>query len=334
MKLIIHTGHGKTGSSSIQASLKKNQNLLKNNKIYYCGLNFEHSPVKKYDWQKPFGWPNLCELEKNEFDEQLYSVINDTVNKLQKNNYDTLIWSNESLFVNFDKLSNVLLKLQENLEIETITYIRRPDKWIKSAYYQWGIKHKSYPGKIKSFREWVTPNKYQFHHHIEKWFKLENSNHKIINFDKCGDVSQHFLQYVDLKSSNTVRANNTLSDIELSFFALYNSLFENEVLPNEISPLIKKYNIKQLNKSNIKLDQLMPKSSDLDAILNDSNDELSKINSILKKQNQPQFNLESQSVNEFSLNNETLISVLIHIINEQSKEIEEIKKSLKTSIQK
>jgi hypothetical protein len=325
VKLIIHTGHGKTGSTSIQSTLRKNKVFLQQNKIFYTGLNFEFLPIKTYDWQKPYGWPELSVLSQSDFDEQLFNVIFNALNEFKKQGYKKIVWSNESLFPRIEMLRTVIEKLQESFDVETVTFIRRHDKWLKSAYFQWGVKHKTYLGVVKSFMEW-TKSGVRYSNEMKAWERLNSSKCSFINFDECGDASETFVRLLGFKNKEltTIRINETPNDIELAMYALYNSLFIEQKMPNELGSLLSTYEVNKLQVADVNIKEIFPTKQQLaDAFLGCEND-LKEVNAIFKDHGEPVFAIEDGVKNSKvpDITSDKMIAVLIHIMNEQNKKIQ------------
>jgi hypothetical protein len=331
MKLIIHTGHGKTGSSSIQATLKNNVKELGQNKIFYVGLSFELSPFKKFDWQKAYGWPELKSLSQSDFNEQLYMVVATTLNELKAQGYKVIIWSNESLFVNVEKLKSVFEKLAADFDVETISFIRRHDKWLRSAYLQWGVKHKAYFGGVKSFAEWAKDG-VNFSGKMLKWQSLKGIKCSFINFEECGDVSDAFFKLLDLeyRKLSSSKVNETPSNVELAMFALYNSLFRGPKMPNDLQVLLNKYKVKTLLEHDLNIKDIFPNEDQLNNVVQNCNNDANKVNEIFKSQGQPIFDFEDNIKNKNvpDITSEKMIAVLIHIVNEQNNKIDSLNQSV------
>jgi len=133
MKVTLHVGMGKTGTTSIQAFLNKNRQQLLDNKIFYT-KNLDNIGI---DGFKTANIDTIIHLD---------DVIKHLNQFLKKERIEHFIWSLESLFLS-NKVTLKLLK--EHLactSIEIIIFIRRQDHWFESAFYQWGWKHKTYTG--------------------------------------------------------------------------------------------------------------------------------------------------------------------------------------------
>lgn len=326
MNIIIHNGHGKTGSSSIQSSLNVNKEILNNNKIFYVGLNFEYSPFKKYAWQKPYGWPLLIELTQKEINNQLYEVLHNTINQLTELEYNTIIWSNESLFTAVSSLTSVLDLISKEHNVLAITYLRRHDRWVDSAYKQWGIKHKAEKGVVIPFSTWSSKN-IAYSSLLDTWSCIEGIELKVMNFDESKDVCTSFFKNINIDSQNLkfIRSNESPTPEILSMYALYNSLFDEAVLPSQLDPLIKKYELKNLKSHGVDLNTIFPCQDELEAILEKYSDDIDKVNSFFSLSNQAHFDknfVKKDAARKVS--SDQIISMLIHVVNEQTKEISEL----------
>jgi hypothetical protein len=133
MKISIHVGMGKTGSTSIQTFLEKNHEALLQKKIFYS-KNLDNIGIK-----------NLAINRLDNF-ENLPEIINHLNHFLKENKIQHFIWSLESLFTTNKEIIQTLKKLLIFTEIEIIVFVRRQDHWYQSAFYQWGWKHKTYHG--------------------------------------------------------------------------------------------------------------------------------------------------------------------------------------------
>lgn len=209
-RLIIHVGMGKTGSTSIQMSLRSNEDLLEKMGVKYLGLMLENVNLpKEYSWQHSGGWHTLLRLGNEKSTEELveaFAYVNDTLSSA----ISTLIWSNESLFFDFEQVNAVKI-LEKIYDIHVIGYIRRPDDWISSAYLQWGVKHKTYTGPLQSFRQWSKVLPYTVAPRIDFWKSLFDRS-DFFNFNAVGDVTRHFLEKSIPASSHEIevqRSNDT-----------------------------------------------------------------------------------------------------------------------------
>ena len=113
MKIIIHIGAGKTGTSSIQMTLKENQQELHKLGFHYMGLVFEHATTKKFAWQNQHA-VNLFAMDNARACNEVLEVIDGTIEQLSKKGIHTIIWSNESLLKQSSKTIPILQTLKKN----------------------------------------------------------------------------------------------------------------------------------------------------------------------------------------------------------------------------
>ena len=235
VKVIFHIGAGKTGSSSIQKTLKENQEILLEQGIVYAGLNFELICNESWNTQ-PWGFNQLSPAELKEcYLNKINSVtINDSVK--------TIILSNEGFLENSSRLLNLYkyLSSNENYDLELYAYVREPESWLISGYQQWGIKHKHYHGVIKNASEYINSNPYKII--TEPLAFLEQSGMKdfltVTSIEYAGNVVKDFLGKLNVTNLLEFKENESLSERDKCLTYFYNNSFSRPVLPNESKKLI------------------------------------------------------------------------------------------------
>ncbi|MEZ8147324.1 hypothetical protein [Enterovibrio norvegicus] len=276
MKLIIHCGFGKTGTTSIQKTLRLNDKLLINKGYFYCGMSFDRLAIDK-EWKKtPWGFNSLS----NEcFIQEYLECWNLYSKEAKRLGCHTLILSNEGFSDQVDKIclfSKVIIS--QGFEVELIFYTRHPVKWLVSAYQQWGIKHKSNVGEIMTINDFYATGKhYRFKEAIKsielhemtaltKFKKLENALNK--------DVSVDFLNEIGIEHNafEIVRDNEKLSTVDESIYFANNSLFSDVCLPTNTSNLLSRY-----NKQNINAEKYLSRYDLNDAYLKELDDYLMEL---------------------------------------------------------
>src|SRR5690606_15692465 len=98
MRIIFHIGMGKTGTSSIQRSLRKADDRLIKVGVKYLGLMLEHSPIKLYGWQNGAATAKFSTLDPIEAGKQVEEILTKTARHFEQAGVHTLIWSNEWFF--------------------------------------------------------------------------------------------------------------------------------------------------------------------------------------------------------------------------------------------
>ena len=141
MRLVLHPGHGKCGSSSIQSFLYSNQDELERLGAWVSGENlvfrFEANPSFKEI-------PPLAYFERfsgPKADMQSFRArLDEILEKATQNNCKLLIMSAENLSA-AERFSEIHRTLASYFNERTIIYyIRKQDDYLISAWQQWGHK--------------------------------------------------------------------------------------------------------------------------------------------------------------------------------------------------
>lgn len=329
-KLILHVGMGKTGSSSIQKTLRMAGPQLESVGIKYVGLMLEHIPrTPRYDWQKAGGWPILIKLDHDTATEQLINVLKQADVTLPQT-IDTFVWSNESLFEGGAIVHDALEAVRGLFDIDLVGYIRRPDSWITSAYLQWGIKHKSYVGPLKSFRDWSDDRLYSVVDNIESWEPYGDNVH-FFNFDAIDDVTRHFLElYLPHVEKEVVssRENETPPPVGMALFAYYNSLFDEQVLPSELAPLLHRSGVLEKYHKVRPYNNLLPSQEDVGRYIEHNAHEIRRVNEYFSEHGQPEFELSELKVKDYSSNQQDINRALLKMIKYLSLEVASLNNKL------
>lgn len=150
MRLIMHIGMGKTGSSALQAALAASSDALLRQDAQYLGMWFDMLSEGYRGLQNQFNFLNLPEQEMRGAAHQLRDYF-----RWQKDegNGSTFIISNESFSGQSYALKPLIEELQADMHVQIVGYVRHPLKWLPSAYAQWGVRDKAYTGHIASFDE-------------------------------------------------------------------------------------------------------------------------------------------------------------------------------------
>ncbi len=333
MKIIVHIGAGKTGTSSIQETLKKNQDKLNALGFHYMGLILEHASVKKYSWQN-FPAGNFAVLDDKTAYNEALDIINSTIKGMSAKGIHTLIWSNESFLAHSQKIIPILKTLEKDNEIEIIAYVRKHESWIRSAYTQWGIKHKTYKGRIKSFKEWYTPNRVAFYKSLKPY--LENFQSKVFvkNMGAQKNLVKSFLDLCKIndESINILKSNESPSNEELLLMALYNNQFDGVLLPTRfeqqvLRPIVK-HSTMPLRTPTEYFDSLMPTNEDIAQINKDAKEDRDSLNTVLESLGEEKFTDDSVNKKTIEINDGKLLMLLSQIVLSQSLEINKLKKKI------
>lgn len=332
-KLILHIGMGKTGSTSIQRTLKTSKSQLLTKGIKYLGLMLEEHPLETdYPWHFDFGWSNFISSPIELREKQLTSALIEINNSLPEDVH-TLIWSNESFFEGIGLLKKILASIEDIFDIQIIGYIRSPGGWIQSAYMQWGIKHKTYNGPLKPFKAWTNQHPYRVMMRINEWLDF-NRKSMFFNFDAVPNITEHFVNNYASTASKDIsllRSNDTPSPVAMALFAYHNSLSESQVLPNEIMPLLHLSGLLEPRQKTPTYNKLLPTQEDITEYENRFIDEIHAINTYFESIGQPGFKTGSTEVKDRSVTqnevNRALLELIVHLEKQVNNLRNEIKKA-------
>lgn len=299
VKLIVHVGHGKTGSTSIQHSLLNAKAELETQKIHYLGLVLEHARTgKPKNWQRAGGSDLFFDQIPVETAQvELAEVLEAELALMEAEDRNLAIWSNEWILERPAKILPVLSNLAaKGFDIEIQLYLRRHDKWAVSAYTQWGLRHKTYPGPVVPFAEWARRRGVAFaryHHLIAPWIEAFPRKVRIMNFDAAGDVTEHFLRINGITGIEVLTDNVSPPDTTLISHVVYNSAKADKVRPNEFERLLKLTDQwDETGKQVPSLDLLMPDAEFMAGFVAERNEDVEKINALLVQAGEPPFSFD------------------------------------------
>lgn len=331
MNVIFHIGAGKTGTSSIQGTLLKSFDQLKENGIYYMGLMLEHAPVKLFKWQHASAIKEFLALENEEAQFQVEKVIKDSIDILKEKGIHTIIWSNEWFFGRHVSVLNPMMRLKKNgHNVKVIAYVRRHDAWAKSAYNQWGIKHKTYQGPIISFKEYIKKRPVRFAGAFKPWDQFFGKEFVLRNFDQVGDVVNDFAEVASIEKSFLIndRVNETPGDEELIIRAIFNDKRKQDVMPVVFERTFQAIHI-DFKKNPVEwVNSLLPNEHDLSEVVEESREDQVLVNELLEERDQPLLSFEEKKVKPVKIDHDIAYSVLFQILERQAIQIQTLRKEL------
>lgn len=237
MQLIVHIGAGKTGTSAIQHALAAHPDALAARHARYLGLMLEHAPGAqgaRRPWQKASGSEIFHGMPRAQAVEELCTVLRAAVIAAAADGMARLLWSNESLFDRHAAVDVALRRLAEDgVQVRVIAYVRDPVAWTRSAYLQWGIRHKTYPGPIRPFTTWAESHAPRFAQVLDEWAADWGEALVVRNYDAVDDVVPDFLAACGLDgvALAPTRANDTPAPHDLLLRAIYNGRLADRALP-------------------------------------------------------------------------------------------------------
>lgn len=152
MRLILHVGMGKTGTSSIQRALQGNAQTLAAQDALYLGMWFSAIDTKFDGHDGLMAFCNSTAEQQVEYARLFKQALAKTADA---NGTRTFIMSNEGLFDRVDKILPFLNALRGELDVSLLAYMRDPHQWLPSAFHQWSLRHKTYEGPMRSFSDFA-----------------------------------------------------------------------------------------------------------------------------------------------------------------------------------
>lgn len=338
--LVVHIGTGKTGSTAIQGYLKRRKDDFVAKGVQYWGLNLEHSATEqRYCWQQPSGIGLLQRMSAELAKEELSNTLEEALSQLEAGG--VAIWSNESIY----EMPNVYIPILQEIaskgkcKIIPIAYARNMRSYIISAYKQWGIKHKTYPGRILGFADWVKANHdfLSYGKKLNEWDQAFSGMARIFNYDSIGDVLLHFVTQLPnceslVPQCGEGKENTTPDWHQLAFHALYSNQFSEPVLPDKISSLLRRYNLDTKQFQMVSFSSLCPSANELEFAELLLQDDIIAINQIMENHGQDPLHFrQDQGSNNSPTEQEVtrgILSLLLGIIIHQEERIDGLERGL------
>lgn len=129
MKLFLHVGYPKTGTSAIQSFLAKNDEDLK--KIGYLYPQTGRLGDAHYGFSSAFGLGRHSAADPKTTPQKIRTSLDE---ELAKSKCTNLVISSENLIL--CKNPKIFADAFEGFEIHPVVYLRRHDDWFESAYNQ------------------------------------------------------------------------------------------------------------------------------------------------------------------------------------------------------
>lgn len=326
-EIVVHVGDGKTGTSAIQKTLRQHPLELADAGIQYLGLMLEQAPIRRHDWQFASKIEAFHALAPSQAAAELADVLRDCVASARERGLHRLVLSNESLFGRGATTIAALQALQqEGIEPKIVVYVRRHDGWARSAYVQWGLRHKTYKGPLLSFEQWSRRRKFALQPKLQPWLDAFGDRVVIRNFDATADAAADFLDVLQLDPArfNTVRRNETPSTEELALRALFNQQFSGPVSTQRFTRLLDAEHVDFRLPLGRWLDGLLPDAQQLQAIADANAADRSDVDALLAINGQPPMARGELANTPVSLDHDALLSALFQIVVRQAIRLEQL----------
>lgn len=333
--LIFHIGAGKTGTSSIQRSLSNQKKDLVSAGWDYWGLMLDQCPVKKYDWQKASASKLFLALDSTMALAQVEEVLGLSIDDCLSRGVKTAIWSNEWFFGRHHNVIPALENLRKTgVSVTIVAYVRNHASWAKSAYVQWGIKHKTYSGPIVDFQEYIKSRPVRFASTLRPWLDAFPTSTYIKNFDVVSDVVEDFSRLVEIPCRiRSVRVNESPGMEELFLRAFYNSFVRDESMPVEFD---RTFLIKDIDfglRPDIWLNELLPSKDLLDMVDVEAHKDIDEINEMLKNLGEIPLSSEGAEQGKSTFDSSRLCVILAQIVMRQGVRINRMQTQMRKIIE-
>lgn len=335
--LLVHIGTGKTGSTAIQHALASSTKGLQERGIQYWGLNLEgcDPSARFHPWQKESGTGDLQKLSVAEAMKQVRQVLDQAFSCLEDG--QLAIWSNESIC---ERPTVFIPAIQEataaaGVDCTILCYVRGHRAYVNSAYKQWGVKHKTYQGRVLSFLQWVkSRNQFlSYGRQVAVWDTAFSDKLRLVNYDHVNDVVQHFSDFLPAQGVLTIpqkRMNVAPTQALLALYALHNNQIDAPVQPKAIEELLRRYPLAGARHDVTDLSGLFPDENDLTEAENLLKEDADLVNSLLRRHGQPELKTGNQGDDEPSLATNdvqtSLLSVLLKMLMLQEERISQLEK--------
>lgn len=334
MKIILHIGNGKTGTTSIQDSLAVSSDTLAKSGIRYLGSMLEEAPVHVARWQRRGVHPNATILELTKADQgvvrdQIFDALSANIEALEADAVHTLIWSNERFF-HFPLMFEEPLKrlLEQGHQVQVIAYVRRHDSWARSAHNQWYIKHKRNKGANLPFSTFARQYKVAYAPALRGWDAALGEHLLLRNFDAISNVVDDFCQVAGLPAGTVLasRSNETPSPEETMLRAVLNDrigAWEPEAVDSAaferlLQPALIDFTADPVDLVN----DLLPSDDDLKFVVDASAGDRAEVDQLLVSRGVPPIETTAQPTQRLEVNGRLVDSALFQMLVNQARQIE------------
>jgi len=247
VKLFLHIGSTKTGSTALQSTLKFNENTLKDRDVLYPETFL--AGVAHHD---------IVNVLNGDSIERGFKALHA---EIESANMQHVIISTETLFFLQEQIKDLAEQLSR-YDVYPIVYLRRQDIWFEAMYTQ-TIKHEEYryTGLI---RDTELLNMYDYYMNystvLEKWQEAFSNKIIVKLYESVGsrfDILSDFCDLLPtveanyLKKPNYAQSNNaSLSHSSIRFLQAANSFDTSNEKHDELIDLLGNYSSKKTEQRN------------------------------------------------------------------------------------
>ena len=330
MELLVHVGDGKTGTSAIQRMLLTHPDALAHARTHYLGLMLEYAFETSYDWQRPGGIEAFHALPREQAIAQLRDVLRGALDRARSAGLARLVWSNESLLDRSDTTIAALAQLGDGVRVRVVAYVRRHDAWARSAYIQWGLKHKAYAGPLRDFGSWRGKRSFRLMPRLQPWRTAFGTAMTVRNFDAVADAARDFCEVAGLDPAAfaTERRNQEPSGVELALRAVFNEAVPGPALPSHFDQALAADTVDFDRSLEGWLGERMPSQEALASIAESCSDDRSGLNALLAADGQRALDALPLARGPIRVDQEKLVAALCQIVARQALRLERLERKI------
>ncbi len=235
MKLVVHIGMGKTGTSSIQRALATSQPGLASQRAAYLGMWFDMIDPAYTGLMGERRFRTSSPDRMRDHAAALHAVLE---RRAGEEGIETFVFSNESIFSGIRTMAPFLTALQDRLDLRLVAYLRDPRDWLPSAYTQWGIRHKANDGPVQPFPQRAR-TLIEAYENIRGWVDQFPDVLTVRRFDTGTDVVADFASVAGIALEPLDRRYLERDEpVETMLRAQFNSHYPGEVLPDRFNRVV------------------------------------------------------------------------------------------------
>lgn len=331
-RIVVHVGAGKTGSTSIQAALQANEQALSAQGMTYWGLMLEQNEATDFVWQnRSHAHDPFAGMRQGLITAELQECLTKGIAAARAIGYHTAIWSNEAFFDHDELINPALNALADNgIDVRIVAFVRRYDTWLRSAYIQWGIKHKTYDGPIKTFEEYRRGRPVGFAHALRPYAEKFPDRLHLLNFDATNDVVARFFAFLGVawEARSADRLNETANQEELFVRAIYNNRREAATLPHAFDREFTNGSIDFGLQPQEWFAALFPTAEQLAALREQAREDQAFIDFLLQTNGEPALRTDPVSLRPAQLNTDRLLGIALQALVSQATRISALESRL------
>lgn len=220
MRLFLHIGMAKTGSTALQNALAQSRDLLRRQDAAYIGKKPVFAGNSGKDVNSYVKLSRQSHADQASLAEACHAALRD---RHDRDGRTTFIASREGI-VEWDLLPFVQ-RLTQLMDVRCIVYVREARPWVSSAFIQRALRNKSMSGPIPSF-DAFAPELIGYYSFVRNWAEALGPG-LVVRQYRSDDIVADFAEVTSLKlRSADRRIHSTSEDAESLLRAWFNSRFE------------------------------------------------------------------------------------------------------------